>query len=1110
MAHSVSMEKIINILAAMVAAINNIRLYPASSAPIINSIDKAYNAIQNAITSNSPLLIAESESNLLISGEPLSFRNQQFPQVTTFKSIMTTLRIKSIIIKKEMTREAFETFLNIMSKTNEDVDLEGGIKKVVAQAKMENISITPALFVPESGEMADSSLDSSDYDLIKSFLGERRILEADYMRMGEKAADSNWVGEFFKAAIQLIKSQGINLSDNLLPETISKMVNAFGKSTPRENWSRVSASITRALGESDPELMTVVMAKNQEGNLFDTLVKTLSDEQYINFFSEINRINESGSYGNKPLTENESRQFLSTLSALKKNKKTQNLKIKIKDKILSEKKKRALDKVHQQKGFNKIAQGDLSPLEDTLIMEAVPEQISAWFGSGKEDSARSLINKIADGLLNESLKTRSLASSALLAMAERFTAEDNQAELTRLVDRLNVWVKFETEVTYNYKAACQLLQKHCRALLTQYKFPEANAILETFSFIHYGRLEKNDEIKELAGNILRDVGSEKFFALIFEEFQANKHDQGKNAFYTLIRLGSISVEPLLDLLRTSEDMSQRVRIINAITEIGQPALAAIVERLQVGNSWFYMRNLIKLLSELGSEEHIKILTPLLKHKNDVIPKAVMNCAFDIGGKERVRFLNNALAELPTDQLKSMAADLLGKTGSEEAVFPLTQALKAKPMESAEAKNDLDLTICAALKRIGSKKAIPALTSIVKQKGILGLSSYGPDLRNAASATLKLLQSLPSKQERADAEKEALEAAKRKSRPTNAKTVEMLVADPQRAEALLEEYVRQKNIPEAVRLLYRLIVKFAREKNFPKAEELREKLYHIDPMALSEIVKTGDIIEEEKNNAVINDYMNIWGNLYEQLTNDEANALFFNIKAEEYQPDETVIAQKEMNSRLYFINRGQLKIVYTVGGNEFFLKMLGAGDVAGEDTFFNITISTASVVTLSHVKVGYLERDTLTNLGKKFPDLERKLEDFCIYGDGINSLVKKSGLERRQEKRFPITGKALIQLLDTAGKTLGKPFKGDLMDISMGGLSIKIKTAKKETARLLLGRKINMAIGVKSENEPVELSRVGTIIGVKQQKDVQFSLHLRIDSPIDEHTMIEISSLSGKY
>lgn len=1109
MAHSVSMEKITNILAAMVAAINNIRLYPASSAPIANSIDKAYAAIQNAITSNTPLLIAESENNLLISGEPLSFRNQQFPQVTTFKTIMSTLRIKSIIIKKEMKRDVFESFLNVLSKSGEDVDVEGGIKKVVTQAKLENIAITPALYVPESTDMDDSILDSSDYDLIKSFLGERRILEADYMHMGEKAANSKWVGEFFKAAIQLIKSQGINLSDTLLAETISKMVNAFGKSTPRENWSRVSSSITRALGESDKELMTVVMAKNQEGNLFDTLVKTLSDEQFVDFFSEINRINESGAYGNKPLSDDENRQFSNALSVLKKNKKTQKLKERIREKILTEKKKRALDKVHQQKGFNKISQGDFGPLEDSLIMEAVPVQVMAWFNSDKMDLAKNFINKIADGLLNESIKIRSLASSALLAIGDKFILENKREELTRLAERLNVWIKFETEVTFNYKAACQLLQKHCRILLAQYHFPEANAVLETFSFIYYGRLEKNDEIKENAGNVLRNIAGEKTFNLVFDEFQTNEHDQGKNAFYTLIRLGERSVEPLLDLLRTSEDMSQRVRIINALSEIGKPALPSIVERLQSGSSWFYMRNLIKLLSELGSEEHVKLLTPLLNHKNEIIPKAAMNCAFDLGGKERVKFLNHALADLPTDQLKSMAADLLGKTGSEDAVFPLTQVLKAKPMESAEAKNDLDLTICAALKRIGSKKAIPTLKSIVKQKGILGLSSYGPELRHAADATLKLLQSLPTKQEKVESEKDVLDAEKRKSRPTSAKTVDMLVAEPQRAEALVEEYVRQKNIPEAVRLLYRLIVKFAREKNFKKAEELREKLYHIDPMALSEIVKTGDIIEEEKNNAVINDYMNIWGNLYEQLTNDEANALFFNIKAEEFQPDETIIAQREMNSRLYFINRGQLKVVYTHGGDEFFLKMLGAGDVGGEDTFFNITVSTASLVTLSHVKVGYLERDVLTQLSKKFPDLEGKLEQFCIYGDGINALVKKSGLERRQEKRFPIKGKVLIQLIDTTGKVMGKPFKGDLMDISMGGLSIKIKTSKKETARLLLGRKITMGIGVRSDDDPVEFSKVGTIIGVKQQKDVHFSLHLKIDSPIDEKTMIDISSLSGQ-
>jgi CRP-like cAMP-binding protein len=555
-------------------------------------------------------------------------------------------------------------------------------------------------------------------------------------------------------------------------------------------------------------------------------------------------------------------------------------------------------------------------------------------------------------------------------------------------------------------------------------------------------------------------------------------------------------------------MSQRVRIINAITEIGTPALPAVLERIQVGTAWFYIRNLLKLLSGMGTAEHLDVLKPLVSLPNEKIPKAALNCAFDIGGEDRLKFFIQAL-NVTSDSVKSVAASLIGKLdNAEEGVFPLTQLLKEKATGPTEAKNALDIAICGSLKRIGSKKAIPALKAVSTAKGILGISAYSPELRSAATDALKHLQSLPTKTEKADVKKtNALDDNKKPATRSDAKTEDLLTSDPARLEALVDEYVRQKNTAEAVRLLYKMTVRFAKEKNFSKAEALREKLYQIDPMALSEIVKTGDIIEEEKNNFVVNDYQNIWGNLYERLTPEESNALFYNIKSKDYEPDQTLIAQHDKNTRLYFINRGQLKIVYTKGSDEFFLKILGAGDIAGEDTFFHISVSTVSLITLSSVKVEYIERDTLNALKNKYPQLEEKLMAYCSLDGGINALVAKKGLERRQQKRVALAGRTLVQLIDANEKPIGKPFRGSLMDISTGGISFVIKSSDKDTARLMLGRKLNMAIGILTKEDPIQIAGKGTIISAKEKKHAQFSLHLKFDSQLIEARMIDIVSNS---
>ena len=69
------------------------------------------------------------------------------------------------------------------------------------------------------------------------------------------------------------------------------------------------------------------------------------------------------------------------------------------------------------------------------------------------------------------------------------------------------------------------------------------------------------------------------------------------------------------------------------------------------------------------------------------------------------------------------------------------------------------------------------------------------------------------------------------------------------EKLIEQYLGEGDTEAAVQLLSELIIKAAKDNNFEQAEALRGRLFEVDSMALGEIVKTGEIIETEKSNAI---------------------------------------------------------------------------------------------------------------------------------------------------------------------------------------------------------------------------------------------------------------------
>jgi hypothetical protein len=59
------------------------------------------------------------------------------------------------------------------------------------------------------------------------------------------------------------------------------------------------------------------------------------------------------------------------------------------------------------------------------------------------------------------------------------------------------------------------------------------------------------------------------------------------------------------------------------------------------------------------------------------------------------------------------------------------------------------------------------------------------------------------------------------------------------------------------------------------------------------------------------------------------------------------------------------------------------------------------------------------------------------------------------------------------------------------------STKEETARLLLGRKVNLVFRVSTTDPPHPLEPNGTVIGVHYQLQNEYSLHIKFDALLDQ-------------
>lgn len=319
------------------------------------------------------------------------------------------------------------------------------------------------------------------------------------------------------------------------------------------------------------------------------------------------------------------------------------------------------------------------------------------------------------------------------------------------------------------------------------------------------------------------------------------------------------------------------------------------------------------------------------------------------------------------------------------------------------------------------------------------------------------------------------------------------SDRQEKESLVDRYVSENHTEAAVKLLYELILDYAGEKNFEKAEALHERMYEVDPLALTEIVRANEIIEAEKSEVLDPQYLRLWSDLHESLSTAEANALFYALKPATFEAGDAVMEQGQLNRRLYFVLSGEINCLYSRDDTEFFVDTLSSGDIIGQPCFFSATVCTVTMKAATRVKAGFLEHETFSQWSREFPALGGKLRDYCYKKDRIRQDLEKHPVERRMGGRLELEGRIGFFLLGKAGKPIGKGYKGEISDISQGGLSFLVKSSRAETLHMLLGRKLLLRFKLPLRGETFgPMEETVTVIAIQAQMFDDYSIHVKFD------------------
>ncbi|MHB8810123.1 MAG: cyclic nucleotide-binding domain-containing protein [Desulfobulbaceae bacterium] len=296
------------------------------------------------------------------------------------------------------------------------------------------------------------------------------------------------------------------------------------------------------------------------------------------------------------------------------------------------------------------------------------------------------------------------------------------------------------------------------------------------------------------------------------------------------------------------------------------------------------------------------------------------------------------------------------------------------------------------------------------------------------------------------------------------------------------------------LLIDLTVACAQGGDMHNANRLRDLLYEVDPMALREIIKVNEIIEQAMSGSVDENFTLAWAGLREALTQEEFLGLYHALDTQEVAQGKAVVQMGSRLDALFLVNKGNLNVVCRADEKNVACKVLEPGSMISENCF-QPSLWTVALVTLSPVSLGILRLERFTELEGRFPGIESKLQSFCDKANDLPRLLQEQTLDRRRFARFRADCKITFQVLDKDGKPDERAFKGELHSIAQGGLAFLLRIVKKENRRMLFGRRLVIAVPLPSGT----LTFTGTVVAVTlhDPQEHDYSIHVTFVQPVQE-------------
>jgi len=731
-------QKALDTLVILNTAIKNVRLYPPASATIINTIERLDQAFQEILIIENPIVFAESEKNILICGNPFNQKDQEKIQVAALLNILLGFGLKSISFDKGLEKGELSAFTEILSRKPDAIKSEGGLLPVLAKNNITHIHPDQKIYTAISKDQKIiSGLDISDDQISKFFISTHPELSADPKKLKEMGKNPEWLSQAFHAGLIQLMAQKGALSNIQITERLGNMIcllDTVSGSLEQEDKESISKRIGEDIFTADPDMASELTTQNMEhlfgGMLLQYLISKLEDIKHV----EGEKTGEGvAAYGQGKAGKCGTGRDQTGVSIGISGKGTGQGKADVQENISL---KTRLIQISEKLILN--LKENEKTLFDEHLTSVLPKIIGQLIAQKELETMKKIISSLIDKLFSVNAEVRARAAKALTDIIDSLPPVRKAEIIESVAGRLIEWIKIETSVTPAYKSICKYLQNIVQGYINQMLFAEAIPFLDVFNNINSGALKKNESIREICAQIIRNLATGENITLLFKEFHTNEHDKKDEVVKILSLFDDITLKCMLDNLQESNDGNERVRIMQLIIGTGQRAIPLLLERIRGKAPWYYLRNIAYILGQIGNEESAAALQPFLHHENERLRQEALKSISRTGGNWIGKLLITALNSTD-EKFKLSVIEALGKAKAADIVPDLLNILTTRPFLTTAARILMEENICVTLGAIGSMEAIPVLSDIAETKSFFSISSYPEKVKAAAARALESIR-----------------------------------------------------------------------------------------------------------------------------------------------------------------------------------------------------------------------------------------------------------------------------------------------------------------------------------------------------------------------------------